>query len=257
MLVKCPYASVGRRVPRRVSYALIAAVLAIGAPLGLLVVRALTASASADLVKQALSDDLPTFLYVTLSTLVVFSAFGYSLGRQADALADLALTDPLTGLRNRRAFDQRLADELERAVRYVQPLSLLLFDVDGLKAVNDRGGHHAGDVSLRAVAAALRQDARRTDLAARVGGDEFALIAPGTTRPAALALAERIRSLVAEKGTPHGVTVSVGVATLGQESAAAAPMFEAADLALYEAKRGGRNRVVAGRDGALGAGGRS
>jgi diguanylate cyclase (GGDEF)-like protein len=231
--------------PRRFTYLVMGAVLAAGAPLGLALLRsAAVREFSVAVVAREVKRDLPTFLYVTLSTLAVFSAFGYVLGRQADALVDLSRTDPLTGLRNQRAFEERLVEEVARAQRYHTPLSLIIADVDGLKAINDRGGHHAGDVALRAVGEALRQDARQTDLAARVGGDEFALIAPNTVAPEAFALGERIRCLVAGPGAA-GITISVGVATSDFDRPDAAALLQAADAALYEAKRRGRNQVAA------------
>jgi diguanylate cyclase (GGDEF)-like protein len=186
---------------------------------------------------------------VTLSTLVVFTAFGYALGRHADALSDLSRTDSLTGLRNQRAFDERLEEEVARAGRYGSPLSLLILDIDRLKAINDQSGHEAGNAALRAVGGALRVGARLSDLASRIGGDEFAIIAPSTDASAAHALGERIRALVAgtEKGPLGPVTVSVGVSTLEHEGAAASTLLRAADKALYEAKHQGRNRVVLAR----------
>lgn len=231
--------------PRRLAYTLAGMFLAAGAPLGLLVVRLLGAN-GLDLVglRREVAGDLPTYLYVTLSTLVAFSLFGYALGRQADALVELSRTDPLTGLSNPRAFEERLEEETARAARYGEPLSLLLVDVDGLKAINDRHGHRAGDLALQAVARALRSGARQSDLAARVGGDEFVLLAPSTPRPAAVALGERIRSLLAGQGI-GGLTVSLGVATVEKDrSSGASVLRETADVALYEAKRQGRNRVV-------------
>lgn len=194
-------------------------------------------------IRRIVQQDLPTFLYITMSTRAVFSAFGYLLGRQADVLVDLSRSDPLTGLRNFRAFEERLAEEVARAGRYRTPLSLVIGDVDGLKAINDRGGHHAGNLALRAVADSLRSDARQTDLAARIGGDEFALIAPNTDPEEAFALGERIRGLVAAQGI--GITVSVGVATLSVARPDASTLLQAADGALYEAKRLSRNRVAA------------
>jgi diguanylate cyclase (GGDEF)-like protein len=233
-----------RSMPRRYCCLLLGLVLAWGAPLGLCLVRsALRHDFSVALFAREMEQDLPTFVYVTVSTMAVFSAFGYVLGRQADQLIELARTDPLTGLRNPRAFEERLAEEVARAARYRSPLSLLVADVDGLKGINDRGGHHAGDVALRVVAEALRQDARQTDLAARVGGDEFALLAPSTRPGEALALGERLRGRVAEQAAA-GVTVSVGVATLDLERPEAASLVQAADAALYEAKRRGRNQVA-------------
>lgn len=231
-------------LPRRYTYLVMGVVLAAGAPLGLAVLKfAVLRELSAAAFSREVKQDLPAFLYVTISTLVVFSAFGYVLGRQADALLDLSRTDPLTGLRNQRAFEERLVEEVARAGRYRTPLSLIVADVDGLKAINDRGGHHAGDVALRAVAGALRHDVRQTDLAARVGGDEFAMIAPNTAADEAFAFGERIRCLVAEQGAV-GITISVGVATLDLEGPDAAALAQAGDAALYEAKRRGRNQVV-------------
>ena len=229
---------------RRFTYALTALVLAMGAPAGLLIVRWTSVSDHGlDSLGHEVLRDLPTFLYVTLSTVVVFSSFGYVIGRQADALVELSRTDSLTGLRNPRAFEERLAEEVARAARYREPLSLLVVDVDGLKAINDRSGHHAGDVALRAVADALRAGARQIDLTARVGGDEFAVVAPRTDAAAAAALAERIRSLVMTRGEPR-LTVSIGVVTTREGQPPAAFLREVADTALYAAKRGGRNRVV-------------
>jgi diguanylate cyclase (GGDEF)-like protein len=229
---------------RRFSYALTAVVLALGAPAGLLLVRWTGGGDhGATSFGHEVRRDLPTFLYVTLSTMIVFSAFGYVLGRQADALMEISRTDSLTGLRNHRAFEERLAEEVARAARYREPLSLLVVDVDGLKAINDRAGHRAGDLALTAVANALRAGARRIDFTARVGGDEFAVIAPRTDAAAAAALGERIRTLATEHG-PWGLTVSVGVATMSDGQPPATFLREVADTALYAAKRAGRNRVA-------------
>ena len=230
---------------RRWTYPLVAIVLAAGAPGGLFLLRwGMTPDADMASPGRIVQEDLAAFLYVSLSTLVVFVACGHLLGRQADALVDLSRTDSLTGLRNIRAFEEHLADEVVRAQRYHTPLSLLMADVDRLKAINDAGGHHAGNIALRAVADALRGDARQTDLAARIGGDEFALIAPNTDASAACGLAERVREDVATLAT--AVTISVGVATLGDECSDPVALLRAADAALYRAKALGRNRVVRG-----------
>jgi diguanylate cyclase (GGDEF)-like protein len=228
---------------RRLRFSAVAAVLAAGAPLGLAVVKAATLpDASTAALARAIRQDLAAFVYVTVSTLAVFTLFGYVVGRQADALADLSVRDHLTGLGNHRAFASGLETELARTARYGEPLSLLLADVDGLKAINDRGGHSAGDVALRTVADALSDHARNTDLVARIGGDEFALVAPQTDLDEALTLANRIRSLVDRPA--EGLTVSVGVAVLDRQRPTAAALFEAADRALYNAKRQGGNRVA-------------
>lgn len=229
---------------RRFLYALIAVVLAAGAPVGLLAVRSAGMNGvGLARLGEVVRGDLPTFAYVTVSTLAVFAAFGYVLGWQADALLEMSRTDPLTGLRNQRGFEERLPGELARAVRYREPLSLLVLDLDDLKGINDSRGHHAGDLALRALADALLLGARQTDFAARVGGDEFVLLAPRTDAQAAAALGERIRALVSAQAV-DGLTVSVGVATMGAGSATHGFLRELADSALYEAKRQGRNRVV-------------
>lgn len=229
-------------MPSRLTYTLAGCLLAAGAPLGLLVVRLVgTAGFEPGELRREVAADLPTYIYVTLSTLVVFALFGYALGRQADTLVEFSRTDALTGLGNPRAFEERLEQATVQASRYGEPLSLLLVDVDRLKAINDRHGHRAGDLALQSVARALRTGARQTDLAARLGGDEFALLAPSTGRQAAAALGERIRSLVAEQGSV-GLTISLGIATA--EGGHHLALRETADGALYEAKRRGRNRVV-------------
>ncbi|HEY6549130.1 MAG TPA: GGDEF domain-containing protein, partial [Vicinamibacteria bacterium] len=128
------------------------------------------------------------------------------------------------------------------------PLSVLLLDVDGLKLLNDRHGHRRGDEALERVAEAIRTGSRATDVAARWGGDEFAILAPNTGRLEALTLAERVRALTAEGNPPsEAVTVSAGVATFDFSRRPATPdeLIRTADAALYEAKRSGRNRVVA------------
>ena len=224
---------------------LLGGVLALGAPLGLIVMRLLEAGGvTPGGIEGEVLEHPWTYAYVALSTLVAFSAFGYLLGRQADRLYELSHSDPLTGLRNRRAFEGRLGEELQRALRYHAQLSVLLLDVDGLKRHNDRLGHRAGDEALVRVAAGIRNGSRQTDVAARWGGDEFAILAPSTGRDEALQLAERVREQAAFPEI--GLSVSVGVATL-EESLSREPeaLIRAADAALYEAKRRGRNRVVA------------
>jgi diguanylate cyclase (GGDEF)-like protein len=235
-----------RSWPRRFHYACAAAVLSLGAPAGLLAVRgAAHRRFSFGWAQTELAANAAVYVYVTLSTLLVFFLFGYVVGRQADRLLELSQTDPLTGLGNARVLEERMREETARASRYRHPLSLLFIDVDGLKRINDRAGHTAGDAALRRVASALREAARRTDLAARWGGDEFALLAPETGSDAGALLGERIRALVGRPGA-EPITVSVGVATLdGGPGSSAQRLRETADAALYAAKRQGRNRVVA------------
>jgi diguanylate cyclase (GGDEF)-like protein len=189
----------------------------------------------------------------------VLSALANSLAlalRGADAhheAESLAVTDALTNLLNRRAFTNALDREFKRAVRYAQPLGLLMIDIDHFKEINDRFGHQAGDSVLRQVAAFVGQSIRTVDAAARYGGDEFAVIMPGTAWGQALYAAERIRQLVwghtfLPECRDYRVTVSIGVAQYkGQTATTPDDLVRDADLALYQAKTGGRNGIkVAG-----------
>jgi diguanylate cyclase (GGDEF)-like protein len=228
-----------------------AMLLALGAPAGLLILQALRAhDLSPAWLGRELARDTWTYLYVTVSTVLAFSLFGYVLGSQADRLIELSNTDPLTGLGNDRFFRDRLQGELNRTARYRQPLSLLLLDLDRLKAINDSHGHRAGDAALVELGAQIAAEARVTDTCARWGGDEFAVLAPSTDEEAARALAERIRSRVAARRIATGVTVSIGVATVRPSTVppTSDELVGAADGALYEAKRLGRDRVVVARE---------
>jgi diguanylate cyclase (GGDEF)-like protein len=156
---------------------------------------------------------------------------------------DGSRTDHLTGLGNRRACEEAIEREVARATRENASVTLVLFDLDHFKAVNDNHGHHVGDLVLRAVAGALREASRASDLAARWGGEELLAILPRTDLRGARLFAERVRSSVAAlDDLPCRVTVSAGMAewTRGQDVAA---VLARADARLYEAKRGGRNRV--------------
>lgn len=165
------------------------------------------------------------------------------------ALADLARRDPLTGLANRRAFEEALRREVARARRGGAPLAVAALDVDHFKRVNDAHGHPAGDAVLAAVAARAAAALRAGDLLARVGGEEFAALLPGAGLPAAAEVAERIRAALAgapveAAGQALRVTVSLGCAALAPEDADEAALLARADARLYDAKRSGRDRVV-------------
>ncbi|MGE0029149.1 MAG: diguanylate cyclase [Thermoleophilia bacterium] len=156
----------------------------------------------------------------------------------------LATTDTLTGLANRRAFEERLASECERAARHGRPLSLVLLDLDHFKGVNDAHGHPVGDRVLVQLAARLRLRARSQDTLARMGGEEFAWLMPETEGPAALRAAERVRAEIAAEAFAHdiAVTVSGGVCDLA-DARGAAELYRLADEALYWAKGHGRNQL--------------
>jgi diguanylate cyclase (GGDEF)-like protein len=217
-----------------------------GIVLGLLLLRTTFASGyplAAEFVENRL-----TYIYVFIATALVFIVLGYVLGRQADELRRLSMTDALTGLPNRHAFEARLRDEWRRSRRYRAPLALLLIDVDSLKQVNDEEGHEAGDRVLRDVAGAIRHTLRGTDIGARWGGDEFAIIAPNTGSAAADRLARRLLVHMNERtrndDTP--VTVSVGVSLFDppqRPTPSIQMLMRAADQALYQAKANGRNRI--------------
>jgi diguanylate cyclase (GGDEF)-like protein len=166
------------------------------------------------------------------------------------ALADQALTDSLTGLPNRRYLEEFLRGELERVRRYGQPCSVAMIDIDHFKNYNDTLGHVAGDGILQEVARQMTQQLRTADVLARYGGEEFALVMPSTPQEEAVVAVERMRQLLEthpfdrEEVQPGGqLTVSAGVATAPEDGGDFAQVIDAADAAMYLAKRAGRNRV--------------
>jgi len=170
--------------------------------------------------------------------------------RLFDEVQRLATLDGLTGTHNRRHFMELAQLQFESARRFAQPLAAIMIDIDRFKQVNDTLGHAVGDEVLRAVAERVRNTLRAVDILGRTGGEEFAVLLPGTVREAASSvLAERIRRAVGdgavhtESGPVH-VTISLGVASAGPDCPDLAALLRAADAALYEAKQGGRNRVA-------------
>ena len=165
-----------------------------------------------------------------------------------EEIYQLATHDALTELYNRRHFIEMADKEIARAMRHQRPLSLCIVDVDLFKPVNDRYGHISGDEVLRRIAGLLRGHARSDDLAARIGGEEFALLLSECDANAATVFAERLREAVAAAafvlgGEPQRITISIGIAELAPERDDRAALMAAADAALYRAKHEGRNRV--------------
>jgi diguanylate cyclase (GGDEF)-like protein len=166
-------------------------------------------------------------------------------------LRQLALRDELTKLFNRREFQRILEEEWDRSVRFQRPFSLVMIDIDHFKRINDTHGHQIGDEVLRHVSSLLAGQVRNVDRVARYGGEEFALLMVEADRPSAIESMSRLGALLAEvpcfinKDLTIRVTLSAGVATSLEDAGSATELVAAADRALYAAKKGGRNRIVA------------
>ena len=164
----------------------------------------------------------------------------------------MSITDPLTGLHNRRYQEARLAEELSRSKRYNYPLSFMMIDIDDFKLYNDLSGHQAGDRALEIMAQCLKAALRKVDVASRYGGEEFSILLPQTTLQEAGVIADRIRRKVMETPFPHGksqplgaVTISIGLSSFSPGLDSAEAIVRAADRALYHAKAHGKNRAYA------------
>jgi diguanylate cyclase (GGDEF)-like protein len=156
----------------------------------------------------------------------------------------LAITDPLTGIYNRRKVDQILPDEVERARRYNRPLSLIMLDLDKLKRINDKFGHNAGDQALKLVAEVVRTEVRSVDVPARIGGDEFLILLPEADLEAASRVAKRVcRRISEEKNSSIDISVSAGVVQWSRELASADDFLQVVDQAMYQAKRAGGRKL--------------
>lgn len=184
----------------------------------------------------------PTDLNLMLArtrTLLEFKAY-------LDVCEEAAFTDHLTGLANRRRFERQLEREVGRVLRFGHPFSLLMIDIDNFKNLNDTFGHDAGDDAIRRISRVLREGTRGIDLAARIGGEEFAVLLVETNQTAGAEVAERLRVAIKALELPSGVgiTASFGVAECPTDAQTASGILKASDVALYEAKRNGRDRVV-------------
>lgn len=205
------------------------------------VIGAIVATAPAKVV-------IPTEEARNIALLGALSATSLEMVWEIEEVSRRARTDALTGLANRRAFDEHLGQLLAHADRFGHSLSLILADVDHFKNVNDTWGHEAGDVVLKHIAARLQEGVRAVDICARFGGEEIALLLPQTALPGATELADRLRQAIGEQpimwaGNEISVTVSCGVACYPDGVLTKEALFAAADRALYEAKSAGRNCV--------------
>jgi two-component system cell cycle response regulator len=187
-----------------------------------------------------------------LIIMLTASALSLALVSRSQKLLHLATSDPLTGLFNRGYIDDRLAIELSRARRYRKPLTIAVIDADRFKSLNDTHGHSAGDLVLRKIGALLRQSCRQSDTVGRYGGEEFVVILPDAALEAAQRKMESLRELVAStpfelaaRGEKVHVTISAGLATFPQDARQAADLFAMADERMFQAKKEGRNRIIA------------
>jgi diguanylate cyclase (GGDEF)-like protein len=248
-----------KTVGNSVRFALLGVVAGALMPLGLLLYAVSPAPVGEHI------DPVQLFRVIFIGGVSVLGVAGWLLGRKEDqltsrnhALAELtarlqalSTTDPLTGIPNRRALDDRLGTEFERSKRYGASLALVMIDLDRFKTLNDRHGHAAGDAVLREVGHILDGEKRRGDTVARFGGEEFVALLPHADAAAAQAWAERVRhrlsTTVVEMGRVRlRTTASFGVATTDSlgEVRESKELLEAADQALYQAKEAGRNGVV-------------
>ncbi len=220
--------------------------LALGAPLGWFAIETL---------RGASAYDPLLYTYMGLGTMLAFGLFGWYLGGIEQVLRRNVNRDALTGLYNRRYFDERLDEEIAISHRNRRPLALVQMDIDHFKQINDTWGHDVGDEVLREAGEALAGAARPGDVVSRVGGEEFAVILPGCDEKRAMEVAERMRdalaarTITANNGDPVRVQASAGVAVSDPRyvegpSAEADKLHRAADMAMYAAKQAGRNRTI-------------
>ncbi|SHJ20359.1 GGDEF domain-containing protein [Halodesulfovibrio aestuarii] len=195
--------------------------------------------------------EVALYSYITVGSTFVMVGFALCISKSEEHFARMSLLDPLTSLYNSRYLLTRADQEFAHLERTGQNMALLMADIDHFKYVNDKYGHSVGDIVLQQIAHIMQTTARKTDIVARVGGEEFALLLPGSTTDGAMRLAERIRDriehtpIVLPDGRTLNVKISLGVSSTEEFSPQIFnELYESADNALYRAKRDGRNRVV-------------
>jgi diguanylate cyclase (GGDEF)-like protein len=239
-------------------WVVLAASYLLSTPLALAHIALSSVCYGAALAARGFPDGLLYWVMAT-GTLSVFGLLTVALRAQTEKvvgrLVDVAGTDSLTGLANRRDFEERFGRELQRSRRTGRPLGLVVLDLDWFKEINDRFGHEAGDRTLQQLAGVLRRETRSIDTAARLGGEEFAVIAPEGSEGDAYQLAERLRSQVKEEFAGHAwpLTASCGVSSFPSSGSTSADLMRAADRALYVAKDLGRDRSIVYRSGSVAA----
>jgi len=190
--------------------------------------------------------DFLLYAYVSIVTASLSGCVGYLIGKREQTITDLALSDGLTDLYNKRYFQTRLEQEFERFQRYSTPLSLVQIDLDHFKQINDTWGHQTGDMVLKAVGKTILENLRTGEIAARVGGEEICIIVSNSSAQAAFQLAERLRKTLKSleltyQGEHIDVSASFGVAQADANTLTKWQLYEHADKALYQAKRNGRD----------------
>ncbi|HUQ33893.1 MAG TPA: diguanylate cyclase [Pyrinomonadaceae bacterium] len=195
-------------------------------------------------------DDIDLSLLESIAPQMAMAMDRAEWQEKANQFQLMSITDPLTGMLNRRYLIERLAEELKRSKRQEYPMSFMMIDIDDFKLYNDRNGHPAGDLALEMTAQCLKSALRSADVASRYGGEEFCILLPQTSLEEGISIAERIRRRITRVRFPHGksqplgsVTVSIGVSAFGPDLETPQTIIEAADRALYLAKSRGKNRV--------------
>ena len=192
--------------------------------------------------------DVLLYTYMSFATAIVFSILGFAIGRRELMITDLALTDGLTSLYNKRYFTNRLDQEFERHIRNGSEMAIIQIDIDFFKNINDTYGHQTGDEVLKSIASLVQENCRRNEIAARVGGEELSIIAYDCEEKEAYTLAERIREKIKQLdftkfGIHQAITASFGIAIVNGDSNTGLDVYQHADQALYLAKKTGRDKV--------------